>query len=281
MKKRTILLIAIISLSTAGLLQAQEEKLAVEYEVEYTSKYIWHGFEGMAGKAAIIPKVSVDCFDTGLSVTVLAVYGAEGASKRGRSTVNRTEYQYIFAYDRSLFEGEVHTVDFGLNFIYRDFIDNPNKGDGDELLSRGSTDIGDTQEIGAYFALPNVCSVGVVPSYYVGRIWPNQHNSVLPGQYGGWIHVFGLNYDLIVPGFLPETPEQTLNLMADVVYNDGYGSATVKHDWSHATFGANMPIPIGNVTVKPGIFYQVTFEKSVNTTHKNILYGGVTISSGF
>ena len=282
MKKRTILLIAVISLSTAGLLQAQEGNLGVEYEVEYTCKYIWHGFEMMAGKSAILPRVTVDWFQTGLSTTVQAAYAGEGASSNGgRSTVNRTEYQYILAYDRTLFEQEIHTIDFGLNFTYRDFIDNPNKGDGDEVLSRGSTDIGDTQEVGAYFALPNICPVGFVPSYYIGRIWPNQHNSVLPGQYAGWIHVFGLNYDLVIPGFLPETPEQTLNLMADVVYNDGFGSATVKHDWSHATFGVTMPIPIGDVTVKPGIFYQITFEKSVNTSRKNILYGGVTISSSF
>jgi hypothetical protein len=282
MKKRTILLIAVISLSTAGLLHAQEGNLGVEYEVEYTCKYIWYGFEGMAGKAAILPRVSVDWFQTGLSTTIQAAYAGEGASSNGgRSTVNRTEYQYTLAYDRSIFEGEVHTVDFGLNFTYRDFIDNPNKGDGDELLSRGSTDIGDTQEVGAYFALPNICSAGVVPSYYIGRIWPNQHNSVLPGQYGGWIHIFGLNYDLTLPTFIYDMPEPTLNLMANVVYNDGFGSATVKHDWSHATFGAALPIDVGQVTVKPGIYWQLTMEKSVNNSSKDILYGGVTISSGF
>ena len=275
MKKMTILLIAVISLSTAGLLQAQERNLSVDYEVEYTCKYIWHGFEMMAGKAAFLPKISVNCLETGLSATVQAAYAGAGASRGGKSTVNSTEYQYIFAYDRSLFEGEVHTVDLGLNFIYRDFIDNPNKGES------GSSDIGDTQEIGASVALPNICPAGVVPSYYLGKIWPNQHNSVLPGQYGGWIHVFALNYDLIVPGFLPETPEQTLNLLVDVVYNDGYGGATVKHDWSHSTIGAAMPIPVGQVTIKPGIFYQFTFERSINSDKKDILYGGVTISSGF
>jgi hypothetical protein len=275
MRKRTILLIAVVSLSTAGLLQAQEGNLGVELEVEYTSKYIWHGFELMAGKATILPKISVDWFGTGFSTTVQAAYAGSGASKGGASTVNRTEYQYIMAYDRSFFEGEVHTVDLGINFIYRDFIDNPSRGES------GSTDVGDTQEIGASIALPNICSIDVVPSYYLGKIWPSQNNSVLTGKYGGWIHIFRLDYELIVPGFLPETPEQTLNLMVDVVYNDGYGSASVKHDWSHATLGAVMPIPIGEVDVKPGIYYQVTFEESLNSDKKNILYGGLTVSYGF
>ena len=45
MKKKAILLIAVISLSTAALAQAQERNLSGTFDVTYLSRYIWRGFD--------------------------------------------------------------------------------------------------------------------------------------------------------------------------------------------------------------------------------------------
>ena len=56
-----------------------------------------------------------------------------------------------------------------------------------------------------------------------------------------------------------------ISLTADVTYNDGFGSATADHDWSHATFGVSTGIALGELTFTPAVYYQSSFEDSVNT----------------
>ncbi len=83
------------------------------------------------------------------------------------------------------------------------------------------------------------------------------------GSIGGWLHIPGLGYDLTVPGFLPDTPEQTLHLSAAAVYNDGVLGAD--HDWSHAVFGISTDFDLGqNFTLTPGVYHQITMDDSVN-----------------
>ena len=59
-------------------------------------------------------------------------------------------------------------------------------------------------------------------------------------------------------------PEQVLSLTTNLVYNDGYGGATVAHEWSHATFGVSTQIPVGELTFTPALYYQASMEDSVN-----------------
>jgi hypothetical protein len=271
MKKKGILLIGVILLSTAGLVQAQEE-LGVDLDVTWVSKYIWRGIDRLDDTAALQPSINLDLYGTGLSAKIWASYAGGG----GRATnsmrtgtlgrVNATEYDYTLAYNCTLYEGEDYVTDVTANFIYYDFIDEPDRAQ-------------DAQELGVGFAWPNICPTGVVPSYYVGRIWPARSNSTLTGEYSGWLHVFGLGYDLTVPGVLPDMPEQLVKLSAALVYNDGFAGATVKHDWSHATFGAAAPIDIGEVTFTPAIYYQSSFEDSVNTSDE--FYTGLSLSYSF
>jgi hypothetical protein len=264
MKKKAIMLVAVILVSAAGLVRAQE--LGVDLDATWVSKYLWRGFDMLDDKAAFQPSVNLDLYGTGFSANFWGSY--PGSSKGGGSvsTVNRTEQDYTIAYDFTLLEDESYATDITLNYIYYDFIDAPDK-------------FRDVEEIGVGFAWPNVCPGGVVPSYYAGRVWPAKSKSDLPGDVAGWVHIFGLGYDMTVPGILPETPEQVISLSAALVYNDGCGGDEVDQDFSHATFGAAAPMPIGEVTFTPAIYWQASFDDSVNTEDE--LYVGVSLSYSF
>ena len=246
--RKGILLIAVILLSTAGFVQAEEGKLGVEVDTTWVSKYLWRGIDRLDDKAAFQPSVNLDLYDTGLSFKLWASYaGSSGTSNV--STVNATEYRYILAYGSTLSEGESYATDVTVNYIYYDFIDEPDIAQ-------------DAQEFGVGFAWPNICPAGIVPSYYVGKIWKARSNSQLAADYGGWAHIFGLGYDLTVPGFLPDTAEQVISLSLAGVYNDGYAGA--EHDWSHIVWGASTAIKCGPGTFTPAVYYQTSMEDSVN-----------------
>jgi hypothetical protein len=78
-----------------------------------------------------------------------------------------------------------------------------------------------------------------------------------------------LDYGLAVPGLTSETPEQILNLHTELIYNDGVDPRAngpgVDHDWSNIVFGISTDFDLGNnLTFTPGVYHQVTMDKSVN-----------------
>jgi hypothetical protein len=250
MTKKGILAILVVLLSMAGLAQAQEDELGITADVTWVSKYLWRGIDRLDDKAAFQPSVNFDLYGTGFSAKLWASYPASSKDAGCISTVNATEYNYTIAYAYSLFEGENYATDICANWIYYDFIDEPDNAQ-------------DAQEMGVGFAWPNICPAGFVPSYYVGRIWTSESNSLLGKNYGGWAHIFGLGYDLTVPGILPDVPEHVLNLSAAAVYNDGYAGAD--NDWSHIVWGVSTTIDVGPGTFKPAVYYQTSMEDTVNT----------------
>jgi hypothetical protein len=265
MKKKGMILCAVILLCVAGSVQAQEE-LGVELDVTWVSKYIWRGFDVLDDKAAVQPSVNLDLFGTGFSAMIWASYSTTGGTSSGvpAGRVNATEYDYVIKYDASLSEGEMCQLDMTANYIYYDFIDEPTKA-------------ADAQELGVGFSMPNICAAGFVPRYYVGKIWASRSDSWLVSNYGGWVHVLGVGYDMAIPGILPDTPEQILKLGADVTYNDGYAGAN--SDWSHATFSIAAPMPVGAVKVTPALYYQSSWEDTVNSEDE--LYCGLSVAYNF
>ena len=60
---------------------------------------------------------------------------------------------------------------------------------------------------------------------------------------------------------------ELLETRSEFVFNDGVGpnGANVDHDWSNAVFGVATDFELAeNVTLTPGIYHQVTMDKSVN-----------------
>ena len=127
----------------------------------------------------------------------------------------------------------------------------------------------DSQEFNLALSWPNLFPVGIVPSYIAIWNWPAEGEGDLPGvpkhrATAGYIHVFGLGYDLTVPGILPDNPEQVLSFSAAAVYNDGTYGAGVDHDWSHILWGVSTSIDLPYGTLTPAVYYQTSMEDTVN-----------------
>ena len=263
MRKKGILVSVVILLSVAAFVQGQEAELHGTIDVTYLSSYIWRGFDYYAdGHSAIQPSIDIDLYGTGAGVKVLWSRAIHGGLE------NAERISIALYYGNSLFEGESYATNYTTGWVYYGFPDEPRAGS-----AAASAQAADMQEVFASFSWPNICPAGVVPSYTILTMWPSEGDSAA-SENAGWAHIFGLGYDLIVPGLMPETPEQTLHLSAAMVYNDGVApgvviggaSGSVDHDWSHAVFGLSTDFDFGNnLTFTPGVYYQSSWDDSVNT----------------
>jgi len=257
MKKNGILLIAVILLSTGGLVQAQKGELHGVVDVTYLSKYIWRGFDIYGDKSAIQPSIDVDLYGTGFGVNVMA----HRANASGYEDSER--WDYTLYYYNSLFDDELYATNYRLGWVYYNFPDSD------------SHDY-DLQEIHAILSWPKILSIKrLVPSYAIIKLWPSSSDSLVGarspfgGTASGWAHVFMLDYGLPVrtEGLLPGTTEQMINLHSEFVYNDGVhpGGGNVDSDWSNAVFGISTEFDLGNnLAFTPGVYHQITFDDSVN-----------------
>jgi hypothetical protein len=249
MEKR-ILVAAVVVLAAAGLAPAQDSDLHGYVDVTWSGKYVWRGFDIYADKSAIHPGVDLNLFGTGFGVNVTGHRANSGGFENGE------RWDYNLYYANSLLEGDIQ---YRLGWVYYNYPDN-------------SSSLADLQEAHAIFSLPKICPSGIVPSYVLVKLWPSESESLVgakarPGTASGWAHIFMLDYAWTVGGILPDTPEQVLNLHAEAVYNDGVGpnGANVDHDWSNAVFGLSTDFDLAdNVVLTPGIYHQITMDKSVN-----------------
>jgi len=243
--KKVILLTAVILLSATTFAQAQEE-LTGTVDVTFLSQYIWRGFEMYGEKSAIRPSIDLDLYGTGLGLNV-TYYRANSSGYESSQ-----ELDFTLSYSNSLYEYETYATDYEVGWIYYDF-------------PRVSSD-NDMQEYFATLSWPEMFPEGIVPSYTAIKMSAAQSNSPV-SEISGWLHILGLGYDLPVEGLLPDIPEQILHLSAAMVYNDGAGAAGVDSDWSHAVLGVSTDFDLGNdCTLTPGLYYQSSWEDTVNTS---------------
>jgi len=245
MRKGMILIVAVAML-TAGVAQAMEGELGVDLDVTWVSKYIWRGIDKLDDKAALQPSVNVDLYGTGFSVNVWTSQ-AGSSGTRTTSTVDAEEWRYRLTYSNSVLDGESYRTNYALSWVFYDYPD------------MASNDA-DMQEINLALSWPDLCPAGVVPSYTAIYMWPSQGNGAVR-ESSGFIHVFGLGYDLEVA----EMPNP-LSFGCAAVYNDGTVAPTVDHDWSHILWSVSTSIdcPMGG-KFTPGLYYQTSMEDSVNT----------------
>ena len=133
----------------------------------------------------------------------------------------------------------------------------------------------DIEEVYGAASFPNLLGVeGLVPSYVMVKLWPANSGSIVGSKnpFGGtassFAHIFMLDYG--VPVDCPITGGvQTINFHSEVVYNDGIspnGASDVDHDWSNAVFVVSTTFPLAeNLSFTPGIYYQASWEDTVNT----------------
>ena len=256
-----ISLLAIVPLlnGMVNMANAQDEppKLAIDLDTTYVSKYIWRGYDLFDDHAAFQPSVNLDLFGSGFSVNA---WGSIPMGS-GNGINDFQEYDYTLAYSTSVFADQPYALDLGANYIYYDF---------PKVNSRA---VPDTQELGLSCALPNLIKIGnsaLVPSYYIGKLWPTY--SSLGFDVAGGYHSFALGYELSIP-----KTDYSLNLSTDINYNDGMFGAD--HDWSHATIGLSSSLPVGPATFTPFLYYQISLDESVN--NEDELFGGISASISF
>jgi hypothetical protein len=245
----------------ASTVLAEGEMPGVTLDTTYVSKYIWHGFDLYGDHGAIQPSVDIDLWGSGFGVMVFH-------SRANRSGFrNMEEFNYIPYYSNSAFADSAWATDYSVSWLYYDYYDNK------------SSDA-DLQEVVLSFSWPNLPLGGIVPSYTTGKLWPTSSNAPGMRNIGGWVHVFGLGYDLKTSPIVPGTDEQVFSLIADLTYNDGYNGADVDHDWSHVTLGVSTSFDLGNnLTFAPAVYYQISMDDSVNDEDE--VWTGLSLSYSF
>jgi len=251
MKKEVILIAVVILLSAAGLTQAQERELHGVVDLTYQSKYIWRGFDVYGDKSAIQPSIDLDLYGTGFGINIMA----HRANSSGYEDGERWDYNLY--YYNSIFDDEIYATNYRLSYVYYNYPDSSSH-------VRSSSDL---QEINSVLSWPKILGVDrLVPSYVLVKLWPS-NSGALGGAASGWAHIFMLDYGLPIEGLLPDIPEQILHLHTELVYNDGVDprGIGVDHDWSNIVFGVSTDFDLGNnLTFTPGVYHQVTMDKSVN-----------------
>lgn len=259
--KKGILLATVMLLSTAGLVQAQEAELSGTIDITYLSSNIWRGFDYYVDDhSAFQTGIDLDLYGTGFGVNV-SWWRAISATFENAERISLGLY-----YGNNFFEGENYVTNYKTGWVYYGFPDEPRSGS-------ATGQAADMQEFFIALSWPEICPAGVVPSYTALTMWPSEGNSAA-SRNAGWAHVFGLGYDLTIPGLIPDIAEHILHLSAAAVYNDGVApgvvtgttSGTIDHDWSHAVFGVSTDLDLGNnLTFTPGFYYQSSWEDTVNT----------------
>ena len=253
MKKQGILLAAVVLFCVIGFAQAQDAELHGSVDFTYQSKYVWRGFDVYNDKSAMQPSLDLDLFGSGFGVNMMG----HRANSSGYERAER--WDYTLYYQNMLCPDETYAMMYRLGWVYYNY-------------PQGNAEDADLQEMHAVVSLPKMIPAGIIPSYVLVKLWPNSSGSFVgaprsDGTASGWAHIFMLDYPLTVGGVLPDTPEQVLNLHAELVYNDGVhpGGQNVEHDWSNAVFGVSTGINLAdNLVFTPGVYYQVTMEDTVN-----------------
>ncbi len=267
--KKQILIGAVVLLAVAALGYAQEPEIKGTASLTYSGKYVWRGFTVYGAKSAIHPMVDLympNC-SVGLSV--------EGHRANASGYENGERWDYSLYYLGKMFPEESYEMNYRVAYVYYNY---------PQLSSHSRSSI-DLHEGHAALVFPKITGIeGLVPTYVLVKLMPVNSgtivgsNSPAGGTASGFAHIFMLDYT--VPMNCPLTGiDRKVNFHTEVVYNDGvapdggngpgkYGArGPADSDWSHALFGVSTNYEIeDNLFLTPAIYYQSSWDKSVNNT---------------
>jgi hypothetical protein len=250
-----ISIVIVLFISTGAMAAAsaadeiEEDEIGIEVEGGYVTKYLWKGYDILDNNGAWQTSITID-----YKGFYAGVWGS-WADKRG--FVAQDELDYYVGYERSfLGEDEYrYTLDTFVTYTYFDF---PKS----DSIS-GDDGVADGQELALGFSMPNLFPLGpsfLIPSYEGDFEWAGMQPSDDVDK--GWIHTFGLSYDIPVPVLVPEQEEQFLSLSWSLSYNDGVFESDP--GWSHSTAALATIFEWKGISFTPIIYYQWSFEDTVN-----------------
>ena len=266
--KRTVVVSALLLLAGSAMaVDMAGQDMSVTVDATWVSKYMWRGFDILDDSAAWQPSINF-AFGNGFNANLWMSYancsGPVEGSDFGRA--NLTEYDYTLSYSGTALEGDAWKTDYTVGWRYYDYIQHNSK----KL---------DLQEGFIEACMPDLIGNGLTPHLAYYQMWSAVGDSAV-GYAGGDIFLMGFNYDFT----MDQAPEYPMTFSWDIVYNDGAGSGPmgpVSSDWSHMVWGLKTSIdgPCGG-KITPAVYYQNSFEKSVNEHHDD-LWAGLSYSYTF
>jgi len=283
----TVVLLAFLSVSYAQ--ETQSTQMKVTFDLKYSSKYVWRGFNVYGNKSAIHPTLDLFCPVSNVGFSV------EGHRANSSGYEINERWDYSLYYLGKAFQDEQFEMMYRLAYVYYNYPDLSS-----HTAYKNTQDIGslDLQEIHAALSFPKLLGIdGLVPSYVLVKLWPSNSGTIVGakspsgGTASGFAHIFMLDYSL--PFICPITGvDRKLNLHAEAVYNDGVapdgGNTLVHgrfrgpadHDWSNAVFGASTIYDLNsNISFTPGLYYQASFDDTVN--NEDQVWGTLSMTCKF
>ena len=253
-RKTGILLMVVAALFIApAVSQAQTQEkakeLGVTLDVAYVSKWMSRGVEVWSEDGGFFETVNVDLWGTGFKATVIH-RSATGSGNLDRGgNVNRQRMDYMLSYGGAAFDSTPYKTTYTVGYMYKNWYD------------KWANAAGKSRDIEMWifkYSLPNLLgSTGLVPYGITTYDHPAKSDDGFGKHWDGWVHRFGLGYDLNVP----ELPSP-LHLSADVAYTDGFRAAD--HDWSFATCGISTKFKVtDDITFIPRLYHQISMDDSV------------------
>ncbi len=241
------------------------QEVATTVDLTYTTKYIWRGFDILDDVSAWQPSINMD-WGNGFSTNVWMSYaGGGGSTNTGVSRVDLTEYDYTLAYSGTAYESCPWRTNYSVGYRYYDYIDT-------------DTQNNDVMEVFLTGEMPDLMDNGIIPHFAIFQMWPAHSDAQgFAADYSGTIYLMGFNYDFEAEASM----ENPVTFGWDIVYNDGTGGATVDHDWSHMVWSLStaMTCPMTGAQVTPAVYFQNSFDDSVNTEDE--LWASLSYSFSF
>ena len=255
--RKSIYLMVIVALVTAGLAQAEESRLGVSFDLTYTSKWLSKGTAAYGQQAGWFKTFDLDFYQTGFGVKV--THRNAGSS----GYVDKQRFDYRPYFKSKLFEGQTYQTDYNLSGGYEHY----------PGLSRERA--GTTWEWVFAFAWPNLLPVeGLTPQYIAHYEYP-AGSDYTNSKVTGWVHRFALGYDFA----LEELNNFPLHASYEIAYSDGLGNMT--HDWAYTTVGLSTTFKVSeNSKLVPGIYHQTTLDSAING-QKDVTYAVVKFKIDF
>jgi hypothetical protein len=272
--KKTMLLSTVILLAFITSGYAQDSEMQVTFDLTYSTKYVWRGFNVFGAKTAIHPTLDLFCPSSGMGLSV------EGHRANSSGYEIGERWDYSLYYLGKMFEGETFEMMYRLAYVYYNFPQQSAHSKGDNPIDSPATfslacGTFDLQEGHVAMSFPKLLGVeNLVPTYVLVKLWPSNSGTVVGaksasgGTASGFAHIFMLDYKL--PIVCPITGvDRKLNLHSEFVFNDGVAptGANADHDWSNAVFGVSTDYELeDNITITPGFYYQSSWDDSVNSS---------------